>query len=192
MRIKWLNTIYKKKKEKEKEFNLHRWCSCVNRRRYRHSMVSMLSSSNEDEYVCSNSMDHWTVESKLGIAMVCNPYAYEGGFLSHIFDCKPKWNSSTTSKSNETFTLPQKRHRCALRCRPSLSNDVNSSACVPSRTLILYDETSFEENEIGLGDFVSSIFGRFLIGECWGTKIGSVWLASWHWSRRTWATKTLR
>ena len=42
------------------------------------SMMLMLS--NEDEYVCLNSMDQKKVENRFDIAMVCNLYVFEDEF----------------------------------------------------------------------------------------------------------------
>ena len=50
-----------------------------------------------------------------------------------------------TREHSARLTLPQKRQRCALRCLPSVSKEVNSKACVPSRTLILYEEISLDD-----------------------------------------------
>lgn len=108
-----------------------------------------------------------------------------------IVDLQEKKNHFKEKHSTKLSTFPQNRQRCALRCRPSLSNDVNSSACVPSSTLILYEEISFEENDVELTGLISSIFDCFLI-EDWGLINCSGGLTSWHWSRRTCATKTLR
>ena len=90
-------------------------------------------------------------ENKLDIAMVYNPCAYADEFSNHIFDYKPtKTKLALFTLYQCVVTLPQKRHKCAFRCRPSLSNEVNSSACVPSSTLILYDDTSLDERVVDI------------------------------------------
>ena len=77
---------------------------------------------NGDECVCSDSMDQKMDESKCGIAMVCNPCAFEDEFSVRICDCR---STRGVRKLVDLpfilghFTLPQKRHRCALRCLPS-------------------------------------------------------------------------
>lgn len=109
--------------------------------------MMMMMYWNEDGYVCSSSMDRRRVENRFDIAMVCSPCEFEDESSIHICDCRSKserWNRA--SSSSLEFTLPQNKQRCAFRCFPSGSIDVNSKACVPSSTLILYEEISLDES----------------------------------------------
>lgn len=59
----------------------------------------MLMHSNEDEYVCLNSMDPKMVENKFDIVMVYNLCEFEDEFLVRIFDCKSKRIDTNERKS---------------------------------------------------------------------------------------------
>ena len=186
---------------------------------------------NEVEGVCSDWMDHWMDESRFDIVMACTPCECEGGSLNRICDCRSeREENSSITDHDARLTLPQKRQRCALRCLPSVSNEVNSKAWVPSRTLILYEEISLDDKaesccaaDDGGGSFslISSLFAcgvielargetleedrsageksvrRFFVVDGRRNKrswkfIVLVTVDSWHWSRRTWATRTFK